>query len=90
MLCPSPTQALSAVLDALCVPRGRAEPGYSDRCVPHASAGRRRLLLLDLNDARDCVRVCPLLPAANGCLAIFTSRRRLKARPSSTTSGTSH
>jgi DNA-binding SARP family transcriptional activator len=72
-----PCQAMSALLDALGFPRDRtAGAAALNSAYLSALAGRRLLIVLD--DAQDCEQVRPLLPAAPGCLAIVTSRRRLE------------
>ncbi|MGW0812808.1 BTAD domain-containing putative transcriptional regulator [Streptomyces viridiviolaceus] len=73
-----PAAALAEVLDALGAGSGRSRLGGAalGSAYRSALAGRRALLLLD--DAVDCEQVRPLLPAAPGCLAIVTSRRRLE------------
>ncbi len=82
-----PAAALAEVLDALGA-LGTLGTLGAESGMPHAGdaalgsayrgalAGRRVLLLLD--DAADCEQVRPLLPAAPGCLAVVTSRRRLE------------
>ncbi|MEW1773463.1 hypothetical protein [Streptomyces sp. NPDC086777] len=68
---------MSALLDALGVPRDRAADAAAlSSAYRSALAGRRLLIVLD--DARDCEQVRPLLPATPGCLAIVTGLRRLE------------
>ncbi|MET8637721.1 BTAD domain-containing putative transcriptional regulator [Streptomyces sp. NPDC004680] len=72
-----PSEAMNIVLDALGVTRNEAADAPALHVAYRtALAGRRLLVILD--DAQDCEQVRPLLPAAPGCLAIITSRRRLE------------
>ncbi|MEU6290955.1 BTAD domain-containing putative transcriptional regulator [Streptomyces sp. NPDC046988] len=73
-----PSAAVAQVLDALAVDHGRLGPSAAALGSAYRSALAGRRLLLVLDDAADCEQVRPLLPAAPGCLAIVTSRRRLE------------
>lgn len=73
-----PSAAVAEVLDALAVDRAPLRPGAAALGSAYRSALAGRRLLLVLDDAADCEQVRPLLPAAPGCLAIVTSRRRLE------------
>ncbi|MFJ4622343.1 BTAD domain-containing putative transcriptional regulator [Streptomyces sp. NPDC088812] len=74
----APEAAIAEVLDVLQPENGRAHPAAAGpgSAYRDALAGRRLLIVLD--DAADCEQVRPLLPAAPGCLAVVTSRRRLE------------
>lgn len=73
-----PADAIAEVLGALGVRSAGARPGAAALAAAYRSALDGRRLLLVLDDAADCEQVRPLLPAAPGCLAIVTSRRRLE------------
>ncbi|MFC4508156.1 MULTISPECIES: AfsR/SARP family transcriptional regulator [Streptomyces] len=70
-------RAMSAVLDALGVPRNKSADADALHSAYRNALAERRLLIV-LDDARDPEQVRPLLPAAPGCLVIVTSRRRLE------------
>lgn len=73
----SPADALLGFLDALSPPRQRIPAQFEAQIGLYRSlmAGRRMLVVLD--NAFDDEQVLPLLPAAPGCMAVVTSRRRL-------------
>ena len=73
-----PGAAITEVLHALGVEDRGAHPSAAALGSAYRSALAGRRLLLVLDDAVDCEQVRPLLPAAPGCLAIVTSRRRLE------------
>ncbi|WP_436529593.1 AfsR/SARP family transcriptional regulator [Actinoplanes sp. HUAS TT8] len=72
-----PGDVLLGFLGALGVPDHQIPPGEPDRTALFRSvlAGRRMLLVLD--NARDAGQVRPLLPGADGCVVVVTSRHRL-------------
>ncbi|HEV7707092.1 MAG TPA: BTAD domain-containing putative transcriptional regulator [Asanoa sp.] len=72
-----PAKALDALLRQLGVPGEQIPDGLPARVARwrRELAGRRVLLLLD--NAATSEQVDPLLPAADGCLTLITSRRRL-------------
>ncbi|MFF5716382.1 BTAD domain-containing putative transcriptional regulator [Streptomyces buecherae] len=72
-----PEVVLGAFLRALGVPYEAIPPGVQERAALYRStlAGRRVLTLLD--NARDAGQVRPLLPGAEGCAALVTSRAHL-------------
>ncbi|MFD0200231.1 MULTISPECIES: XRE family transcriptional regulator [Saccharothrix] len=72
-----PAEALRDLLDALQVPPHRVPSTLSAQTGLYRSLlGDRRMLVL-LDNARDTEQVRPLLPGADGCLVIVTSRDRL-------------
>ncbi|MFJ3672499.1 BTAD domain-containing putative transcriptional regulator [Streptomyces sp. NPDC090106] len=73
-----PAAAIAEVLGALGVETDRSHSSAAALAAAYRSALGGRRLLLVLDDAEDCEQVRPLLPAAPGCLAIITSRRRLE------------
>ncbi|HEX5496301.1 MAG TPA: hypothetical protein VFX70_17180, partial [Mycobacteriales bacterium] len=74
-----PGDALATLLSSLGVPPGHLPADLSARAAFYRDrlAGTRTLILLD--NAADEAQVRPLLPAADTCLVLITSRRRLKA-----------
>jgi DNA-binding SARP family transcriptional activator len=74
----SPGDALEALLGALGVPHRQIPQDAESRAALYRQrlAGTRTLILLD--NAADEAQVRPLLPGDAGCLALVTSRRRLK------------
>ena len=74
-----PGDALAALLATLGVAPGQIPQDVDVRAALYRErlAATRTLLLLD--NAADEAQVRPLLPAAEGCLVLITSRRRLKA-----------
>ncbi|HTF06850.1 MAG TPA: tetratricopeptide repeat protein, partial [Asanoa sp.] len=72
-----PAKALDALLRQLGVPGEQIPEGLAARAGRwrRELAGRRVLLLLD--NAATSEQVDPLLPGADGCLTLITSRRRL-------------
>ncbi|WP_203985824.1 AfsR/SARP family transcriptional regulator [Virgisporangium aurantiacum] len=73
----SPDVALSGFLQALGVPVDRIPAGVEQRRdrLNRLLVGRRVLIVID--NARDADQVRPLLPAADGCLTLITSRNRM-------------
>jgi tetratricopeptide (TPR) repeat protein len=74
-----PGDALATLLSSLGVPPGQIPGDQDARAALYRDrlAGTRTLILLD--NAADEAQVRPLLPAADTCLLLITSRRRLKA-----------
>ncbi|MEU9124210.1 BTAD domain-containing putative transcriptional regulator [Streptomyces sp. NPDC048506] len=72
-----PEAVLGAFLRALGAPDSSIPDGLEERAALYRStlAGRRVLALLD--NARDAAQVRPLLPGAEGCAALITSRARM-------------
>ncbi|MDT0379340.1 BTAD domain-containing putative transcriptional regulator [Streptomyces sp. DSM 42041] len=72
-----PEAVLGAFLRALGTPDPAIPDGVEERAALFRSrlAGRRVLTLLD--NARDAAQVRPLLPGAEGCAALVTSRTRM-------------
>ena len=72
-----PGDALAALLGSLGVPPQRLPADLEARAAFYRDrlAGTRTLILLD--NAADEAQVAPLLPAADTCLVLVTSRRRL-------------
>jgi nucleoside phosphorylase/tetratricopeptide (TPR) repeat protein len=75
----APGDALATLLRSLGVPPGQIPADLDARAAVYRDrlAGTRTLILLD--NAADEAQVRPLLPAADTCLVLITSRRRLKA-----------
>ncbi|MEY9861725.1 DNA-binding SARP family transcriptional activator [Catenulispora sp. GAS73] len=71
--------ALLELLGALGVAPGQVPAQADARAALYRErlSGTRTLVVLD--NVRDEAQVLPLLPASGGCMAILTSRRRLKA-----------
>ena len=74
-----PADALAAMLVALGVTPDEIPAHVDDRAAAYRDrlAGTRTLVVLD--NALDEAQVRPLLPGAENCLVLITSRRRLKA-----------
>ncbi|UNO41435.1 BTAD domain-containing putative transcriptional regulator [Streptomyces sp. MST-110588] len=72
-----PEAVLGAFLRALGTPDSAIPDGVEERAALYRStlAGRRVLALLD--NARDAAQIRPLLPGAEGCAALITSRVRM-------------
>ncbi len=72
-----PSNALRSVLSTLGVPTQQLPGTLDAQSAMYRSllSGKRMLVLLD--NARDAEQARPLLPAANGCLVIVTSRSPL-------------
>ncbi|MFI1798003.1 AfsR/SARP family transcriptional regulator [Streptomyces sp. NPDC020379] len=72
-----PEAVLGSFLRALGVPDSAIPDGLQERTALFRSTldGRRVLALLD--NARDAAQLRPLLPIAEGCAALITSRRRM-------------
>jgi len=70
-------EAIRGMLGALGVPADQIPPDLDAQAGLYRTllTGRRMLIMLD--NARDEQQVRPLLPAAEGCLVIVTSRNRL-------------
>jgi DNA-binding SARP family transcriptional activator len=73
----APTTALGVLLRQLGIPAGRIPIYLDERIAMWRSelADRRALVVLD--NAATAAQVRPLLPAADSCLTLVTSRRRL-------------
>ncbi|MBL1099420.1 AfsR/SARP family transcriptional regulator [Streptomyces coffeae] len=72
-----PHAVLGAFLRSLGTPDSAIPDGVEERAALYRSTldGRRVLALLD--NARDAAQVRPLLPGAEGCAALITSRNRM-------------
>ncbi|UKY50853.1 AfsR/SARP family transcriptional regulator [Streptomyces inhibens] len=72
-----PEAVLGSFLRALGTPDSAIPDGLEERSALYRStlAGRRVLALLD--NARDAAQIRPLLPGAEGCAALITSRARM-------------
>ncbi|WKX72099.1 BTAD domain-containing putative transcriptional regulator [Streptomyces sp. XD-27] len=72
-----PEAVLGSFLRALGTPDNAIPDGVEERAALYRSLldGRRILTLLD--NARDAAQVRPLLPGADGCAALVTSRNRM-------------
>jgi tetratricopeptide (TPR) repeat protein/transcriptional regulator with XRE-family HTH domain len=73
----SPSTAVRVLLDALDVPAENVPTRFEAQVGLYRSllSGRRMLVILD--NARDADQVRPLLPGAEGCLVVVTSRHDL-------------
>jgi DNA-binding SARP family transcriptional activator/Tfp pilus assembly protein PilF len=73
----APADAVRRFLDALQVPAGQIPASHEAQQDLYRSllAGQRMLIVLD--NARDAGQVRPLLPGAEGCLVLVTSRNQL-------------
>ncbi|BCB85590.1 AfsR/SARP family transcriptional regulator [Phytohabitans suffuscus] len=72
-----PTAALVTLLRQLGVPSERIPPSPDERVALWRTELAARRVLVVLDNAASTAQVGPLLPAAPGCLALVTSRRRL-------------
>lgn len=72
-----PADVLLDFLIALGTPASRVPESAEARAALYRSIVARRRVLILLDDARDEAQVRPLLPGADGCLVIVTSRNRL-------------
>ena len=76
----APVDALTVVLDflhALGVPAERIPANEAAQLALYRSILADRQMLIVLDNARDAEQVRPLLPGAEGCLVLVTSRTRL-------------
>jgi DNA-binding SARP family transcriptional activator len=71
------TDAIRGFLDALDVPRDGRPTGIEAQAALYRSVLADKRVLVVLDNAADEDQVRPLLPGADGCLVIVTSRRRL-------------
>jgi DNA-binding SARP family transcriptional activator/tetratricopeptide (TPR) repeat protein len=72
-----PAAALVTLLRQLGVPSERIPAETDDRIASWRTELATRRVLVVLDNAASTAQVSPLLPAAPGCLALVTSRRRL-------------
>ncbi|MCW6007447.1 tetratricopeptide repeat protein [Micromonospora sp. CPCC 205371] len=72
-----PAAALVTLLRQLGVPSERIPAETDDRVASWRTELATRRVLVVLDNAASTAQVSPLLPAAPGCLALVTSRRRL-------------
>jgi len=72
-----PAEVLAEVLGALGIPASTLPAQTQARSALYRSALAGRRLLLVLDDARDAAQVRPLLPGAEGCAVLISSRSRL-------------
>jgi len=69
--------AIRGFLDALDVPRERRPTGVEAQAALYRTVLASKRMLVVLDNAGDEDQVRPLLPGADGCLVLITSRRRL-------------
>lgn len=73
----TPANAIRACLDALGTHPDRVPPGLEAQTALFRSLTADRRLLVVLDNARDTDQVRPLIPAAQGCVVLVTSRNQL-------------
>jgi len=73
----APARAVRALLDAFEVPPGRIPASFEAQVALYRSILAERRVLVVLDNARDAEQVRPLLPGAEGCLTVVTSRETL-------------
>ncbi len=76
-----PESVLGAFLRALGVPDSAIPDGVEERAALFRSVLDRHRVLIVLDNARDAAQVRPLLPAAQGCATLVTSRVRMPDLP---------
>ncbi|MER7007201.1 tetratricopeptide repeat protein [Dactylosporangium sp. NPDC000555] len=73
-----PEDALGRFLDALDVPPDRMPAGLDQRRSRYNQLLAERRMLILLDNVRDAGQVRPLIPTADGCVTLITSRTRLR------------
>lgn len=74
-----PAEALAAILHAYGTAPAQIPPELEGRAAAYRDLLAETRTLIVLDDAAAEAQVRPLIPGAEGCLVIITSRRRLKA-----------
>ncbi|GAA2061197.1 transcriptional regulator AfsR [Streptomyces albiaxialis] len=72
-----PEGVLASFIRALGVPEPAIPDGTEERAALYRSLLSDRRVLVVLDNARDAAQIRPLLPGAEGCTALLTSRARL-------------